>query len=782
MSNVRDGYVGLSITIERPDGRVDKIENIRTDSTATTGRIYVPSVAGLHKCTAHFPEQPIVNEGRFTPPAGTILEAADSIVLELEVTEEPVIHHPGFPLPTEYWTRPIHGMLREWAPIAANSVWGIGFPDNRYLPYNEDAPETAHVLWTKETQMGGIAGGESGDISVETGAAYEAKFTYATVLGGTLYYNPREARYPTETVTAVDLRTGEERWSRLLVSPDGESHKLSFGQAFTWLSYNYQGVFYFLWSTDVYAVSGVPTQQGNTYNAFDATTGDWIYTMINVPSGVEAWDDNGAFYRYAIDYENKWMALWNSSRVVSAQGSFRPHGRVYDCNERGWEWNVTLPDEIPTNVRGSDGYQRNGFRFAKVGDKIIGCNATSYAREIVGPCYVYGVDVSEGHEGRLLFYEEYDVEAISGEAAHVMRWAETWFDWETDTFLQWSRVMHQFYAFSGSTGKYLWQTTETELDSGYGLDIYGTNSAIHDGHIWLLHYGGNLYKYSMEDGSTEWIVKIEDPYTEYTLANSWGTAYAGLFLCDDKVYIIHHEHSYNQPIDRGAPVAAYDAETGEEVWRWNAAISGYSGTSFGLADSVLFFQNCYEMRIYAVGKGPSATTATAPDVSTELGNSVLIKGTVMDISPGTNTPNALMRFPNGVPAAADEGMSEWMQYVYQQFPKPANAAGVEVVIYVLDANGNYYEVGRTTTDASGGFKLSFEPLVPGDYTVIACFEGSKSYWPSNANTYMSVTEAPAASPAPTPVPQAPVETYFTASTIAIIVAIAIIGFLILRKR
>jgi hypothetical protein len=428
MSNVRDGYVGLSITIERPDGRVDKIENIRTDSTATTGRIYVPSVAGLHKCTAHFPEQPIVNEGRFTPPAGTILEAADSIVLELEVTEEPVIHHPGFPLPTEYWTRPIHGMLREWAPIAANSVWGIGFPDNRYLPYNEDAPETAHVLWTKETQMGGIAGGESGDISVETGAAYEAKFTYATVLGGTLYYNPREARYPTETVTAVDLRTGEERWSRLLVSPDGESHKLSFGQAFTWLSYNYQGVFYFLWSTDVYAVSGVPTQQGNTYNAFDATTGDWIYTMINVPSGVEAWDDNGAFYRYAIDYENKWMALWNSSRVVSAQGSFRPHGNVYDCTTRGWEWNVTLPDEIPTNVRGSDGYQRNGFRFAKVGDKIIGCNATSYAREIVGPCYVYGVDVSEGHEGRLLFYEPYDVEAISGEAAHVMRWAETWFD------------------------------------------------------------------------------------------------------------------------------------------------------------------------------------------------------------------------------------------------------------------------------------------------------------------------------------------------------------------
>jgi hypothetical protein len=157
----------------------------------------------------------------------------------------------------------------------------------------------------------------------------------------------------------------------------------------------------------------------------------------------------------------------------------------------------------------------------------------------------------------------------------------------------------------------------------------------------------------------------------------------------------------------------------------------------------------------------------------------------MDVSPGTNTPNALMRFPNGVPAAADEGMSEWMQYVYQQFPKPANAAGVEVVIYVLDANGNYYEVGRTTTDASGGFKLSFEPLVPGDYTVIACFEGSKSYWPSHAKTALTVTEAPAAHPSPTPEAASAADLYFVPATAGIIVVIIIVGvvlILMLRKR
>jgi outer membrane protein assembly factor BamB len=664
-------------------------------------------------------------------------------------------------------------MMREWYPISGNNVWDEGYPINRYVPYNEDAPETAHILWTKEQQMGGLVGEPMGDQSGECGAAYETRFNNAMVLGGTLYYTPRESRSPIDRTVAVDLRTGEERWNQELTDPDGGKHRLAFGQAFYWDSYNYHGVFYYLWVTD-----------GSTWHAFDPTTGDWVYTMTDVPRGVETRTEKDEILRYVVDNDNGWMALWNSSRVVSQQGSWRPHGNTYNCTTRGWEWNVTIPIGLPGAGSEIGGYQAGGFRFAKAGDKIIGCNGTSYGRTPIDICYVYALDLSEGHEGALLFNEPYNVEAISGEKAHTLRWAETWMDWETDTFLQWSRTMHQFYAFSGDTGKYLWQTKTTIEDSGFPLDIYGTNSAIHGGFIYLLHYGGYLYCYDMEDGSTKWVTEIEDPYAEYKFSNNWGTAYDGLFLSDDKVYIIHHEHSPIDPKDRGSPFGAYDAETGEEVFRLNSAFSGYSGTSFGIADSIVFFQNTYDMQIYAVGKGPSATTVTAPDVSTELGKSVLIKGTVMDVSPGTNDPNRVMRFPNGVPAAADEGMSEWMQYVYQQFPKPANAAGVEVVIYVLDANGNYYEVGRTTTDASGGFKLSFEPLVPGEYTVTAAFEGSKSYWPSNANTYMSVTEAPADHPAPTPAPASIADVYFLPVSIGLLIAIVVVGVVIvlmLRK-
>ena len=158
---------------------------------------------------------------------------------------------------------------------------------------------------------------------------------------------------------------------------------------------------------------------------------------------------------------------------------------------------------------------------------------------------------------------------------------------------------------------------------------------------------------------------------------------------------------------------------------------------------------------------------------------------MIDTAAGTKQNEQTARFPNGVPAVADEYMTPWMEYVYQQKPKPADATGVEVVLSVLDPNNNVYEVGRTTSDASGMFKLMFTPEVPGEYTVIATFEGSESYWPSFAETAIGVSEAPAATPAPTPMPESIADMYFVPAVIGIIVAIAIVGALLalmLRKR
>ena len=78
---------------------------------------------------------------------------------------------------------------------------------------------------------------------------------------------------------------------------------------------------------------------------------------------------------------------------------------------------------------------------------------------------------------------------------------------------------------------------------------------------------------------------------------------------------------------------------------------------------------------------------TAPDVAVPNGGTAIIRGTVMDISPGCSDVRVQLRFPNGVPAVSEADMSEWMLYVYKQFNRPADAVGVDVVLSVLDSNG-----------------------------------------------------------------------------------------------
>jgi hypothetical protein len=184
-------------------------------------------------------------------------------------------------------------------------------------------------------------------------------------------------------------------------------------------------------------------------------------------------------------------------------------------------------------------------------------------------------------------------------------------------------------------------------------------------------------------------------------------------------------------------------------------------------------------------QGPSALTVTGPELAAPLGLPVLLKGTVTDIAAGTNQPEQAARFPHGVPAVSDASMTQWMEYVYMQKPKPTDVTGVPVSIDVVDANGNYRNIGKTTTDSSGTFSYPWTPDIEGKYTVIASFAGSESYWPSSAeNSFVVSSAAPTASPYPV-ANLPPTDMYIAAATAAIIVAIAIgfaITILVLRKR
>jgi hypothetical protein len=221
------------------------------------------------------------------------------------------------------------------------------------------------------------------------------------------------------------------------------------------------------------------------------------------------------------------------------------------------------------------------------------------------------------------------------------------------------------------------------------------------------------------------------------------------------------------PLRRDAHLWCVDTETGELLWKIQCWANNPA-----IADGYIVTLDSFDNQIYCFGKGPSATTVTAsPEVSVH-GNSVLIKGTVTDQSPGAKD----------TPAIADADQEAWMEYLYQQRPIPANATGVEVSLDALDPNGNFVHIGTATSDMSGNFGHAFVPEVPGLYTVIATFVGSKSYGSSYAETFINVDEAPPATAPPEKVVFPPIETYFIYATVVLLIAIAIVGILLLRKH
>ena len=257
-------------------------------------------------------------------------------------------------------------------------------------------------------------------------------------------------------------------------------------------------------------------------------------------------------------------------------------------------------------------------------------------------------------------------------------------------------------------------------------------------------------------------------------------------ISDGKVYVGHGEHSSGDPKPRGAPYFCLNATTGDVLWSIGGAFrqSSWGGAAI-MGDSIIVTMDTYDQKIYAIGKGPSATTVAAPGVSVTAGDSLVITGKVIDVSPGTEDYALRARFPNGVPAVSDESMSDWMLYVYKQFPLPTNVTGVTVTLSVIDSNNNYRDIGTATTDTSGTFGFTWTPDIPGDFKVIATFAGTESYYGSCAEAHFYASEAPQATSTPTPAPETMTDTYVLtlgAISIAAIIVIGLVIILMLRKR
>jgi outer membrane protein assembly factor BamB len=762
LMDVSHGWEGLTATITRPDNTTETLGPFRTDSTGGTGAIYVPTMIGTYYLQTHFPAQWYNWTARAQHPAADIwFEATSSEKLALNVTEEPSPIYPGVPLPTEYWSRPIDSQLHEWYQIS--NSWTMT-PDNLYAKYNQ-GPESSHILWRTPLMMGGLAGGEEEKYNFNVGGGGQSPWPNSVILGGIHIYN-RFYSAGERNVVAVDVHTGEELWVR-------NNSAVSFGQRFRFDAANQHATFMYWWRT-----------VGTTWEAYDPLTGRYVWSVTNVPSGTTVVGPRGDFYRYVINLEQGTAALWNMTAVVTygGGGSWNPSGQYNGT--RGapaaglsppaqlWAWNTTLPTGLPGTVRKiyhDDimlGYYRGGPVLTRV-------EAGPTLND--PPFYAWAVSLKPESRGQLLWNRTYKLP--SGNL--TLSFGAT-----CDIDRVWTvrcKEERSHRGFDLDTGEPLWGPTPSQ---GY-LDMYGMQNQLAYGKLISNGYGGIVYAYNARTGALEWTYEVEDRYNTVLWGNQWPIRTA--FITDGKIYLTHGEHSPVAPLMRDAPFICLDAETGEEVWSINGAFRGaeWGGRAI-IGDSVMVVWDSFDNMIYGVAKGPSFTSVTASPKVSVHGSSVLLEGTVIDVSPGMNEVAMKMRFPNGVPAVSDESMSDWMKYVYKQFPRPTNTAGVEVTIDVLDANGNYRNIGTAISDSSGMFRHAWRPDIEGTYTVIATFAGSKSYWPSYAQTAFVIDPA-TTTPATTQpiIPVSSADMYLLPGIITIIVAIVIVGALImlmLRKR
>ena len=760
------------LTITKPDGINETHTFDVSDTTGVQFYIFTPDQAGNYTFVFHYPQQiytwnDTAAERIFTND--TFLSATSKSV-QLTVQQDPIPDAiTSYPLPTEYWTRPIEGQNTDWWSISSNYLRGAQIMDGAVQP-DGSAPNSAHVMWTKPLQAGGLVGGNSSGLpgmTFYTGMSYEIRFTSTLILNGRLYYAlPQSNNAAGDGYACVDLRTGAEIYRSNMSMP-------SFGQFIWFDSENQHGVIPngYLWYSS-----------GTTRMIYDANDGNFLFNITNVPTGTTEYGPNGEILIYQLNIASKWLALWNFTQCfpeTSAMTAYRPVGRSINGSQ-AYSWNVT----IPTIQTGST------IRYVKVDDIMVFSNiATSYnGRYGTNDPYTFGaISLKPSTRGTLLWMTNYSAPQPQTNTIGITRVYLTT-DIVNRVFLLRDKETLINYGYSIDTGSLLWSTNPIQQVPDW--EYFSTSGFTAYGELLYSGFGGILYAFNTKDGSLLWTYGNggEGNSTNNGLQSPWGLSPINVgSIADGKVYAFTTEHSPNEPLYKNSYVRAVDAFTGKELWKimsW-ANPGSFSAAGMATADGFLVYLNCYDGQIYTIGKGPSALTVEAPKAAITQGSSLIVSGTVTDIAAGTKQNEQAARFPFGVPAVSDVSQGTWMEYVYMQKPKPTDTIGVQVSINVIDANGNQRNIGTATSDSSGTYSLQWTPDIPGKYTVIATFAGSNSYWPSSAETAFAVDPAaPTASPYPV-VNLPPTEMYFAISTIAIIVAI-VIGFvvtvMILRKR
>ncbi|MCW4000554.1 MAG: PQQ-binding-like beta-propeller repeat protein [Candidatus Bathyarchaeota archaeon] len=804
----RENY---TLTITAPDGTVETMHwDVVDDTTNVQSISYVPDQVGNYTITFTYGGQVYRWNDKPTSPyyvsglgTNAIYEndtyGPASKTITLTVQEEPIQPITVYPLPTEYWSRPIEGQNLNWATIASQWLRGNYFGTFQmsinYNLWQRDgaAPNSAHVLWTKPLEYGGVVGGTSAipDVTEYSGGSYEGRFQNTIIMNGMIFVQlPLGHSGNGGGYACYNLLTGEQIWYRsdlnAYVNNSATTSTLiaapSFAQLLDFESPNQHGVVGgVLWQS---STVGTGAAAYTVWQAIDGFTGKWMYNLTNIPTGTDVYTTQGELVRYVLGYNTTskvgWLALWNSTQALLAIGtgyninSWRPVGNVIN-GSTAYSWNYTFTGDIT-------GSTAPAIFSVLPGDILLGRSSNLApgvgARFTDNPFTMWALNLnsSNGAVAALKWVKSYaapeggNLTLRLGPTDPVNR---VWTMNDVE-YMQWR-------GFNLDTGAEAWGPTDTNFRS---LQFFGSGEGggprgvTAYGNIYVQGFGGELFCYSTADGSLLWRYNN----TNSGLETAWGLRPIFISaIAEGKVYAFNNEHSPNAPLYRGNKVYCLNATTGAEIWTlmgWSGQTGGQGGSTAVLADGYLSYYNYYDNNMYVVGKGSSATTISAGPKSSAMGNAVLLEGKVIDTSPGTRENEVATRFPEGVAAVNDISQNIWMEYIYMQKPRPTNATGVPVVLSVVDANGNYREIGNVTTDLDGFYSYVWTPDIEGAYTAYASFAGSDSYWPSHAVTAFNIA-SPSTTASPTAPPQEGIaDTYFLAAVIGIIAAIVIVGVIL----
>ena len=839
-------FHNYQLTITAPDGtKTTQTFATVTDSTSAQDTYFTPTAVGTYTLTFTFPGQPFNEYAHDTTlislfgvvepePYLNDIYLPSSASTTLTVQSTPVAAYPTTPLPTAYWTRPIYGINSNWYTISSNWL-GSGSPVEASAgsgaigaygangvftgaalnrnPGDAVGSLTSHIMWTKPLDQGGIVGGNNFAISGDSyfeGSAYVQRYDNPIIMDGILYYQaPLGYDYGGGSnggTFAVNLQTGQQLWESNAIPAGG----LSFGYIYDAQNPNQKGVQQPVLFTSSFA------------EAFDAYTGAYLFNVTNIPTGGPlTMGPNGEIVDYVI--ANGQLAEWNSSNLwnwnvevgggspSAASTTFSiyspgipaygipPSTTVYHDTVNGGAGsmytpigpngaqNATLPTTLPSTYSQIAEYYGNMILCESGSMPNVEMSTLNVAISITPYEYfAINLNASRGAVGSLMWTTT--VDPPPGNETVLLGPTDP----TSGVFTEgWQQTM-QWVGYNLYTGAKMWGPTPPQA----ALDYYGNpitpyiQAQLAYGNLYSMGYAGIMYCYNAKTGALKWTygnggegnstnAGPNSPFGDYpTFINAVGNGI---------IYLVASEHTVNTPIYKGALQRAINATTGAQIWTLSGYTGEFSAMSYAMADGYNTWFNGYDNQIYVVGRGPSATTVTAPDTAAPVGTPIVIKGTVMDISAGTTQTEQAADFPNGVPVASDASMSQWMSYVYQQQPEPTNFTGVPVQIAVLDSNGNHYVIGTAYTTISGTYSLTYTPTISGNFTVFATFAGTNGYYPSSAENSFAVSPA-AATPAPTAAPVTGLATMsaltygIVAAVIAIIIAIAIVGLLLMRKK